>query len=347
MPLVDERELLKPALAEGRAVGAFNANNMEMVQAFVWAAEEMTQELGKPVDLIIQLSPGASKYAGWALGAGMVKIASGESKVRVALNLDHATEIGEVQKALDNGFTAALFDGSSLPMEKNVKLTRQVVQMCHAQGVPVEAELGKIPKIEDYFDSNGIAHLRGLSAPESVKIMREKAGESVDKLMAKPEDVERFVEQTGIDFLAAAFGSIHGVWDDIWPVRVDRLVAIQERTRLPLVSHGSSGILMSPQDAQEKGIKLVAGEGTLLDAIKTGGVSKVNVATILSIAFIDGFVGAHQQKPSEKDFRKLGAPGRDRVKEKVKEYMRLFAGRPRKPAEAGKKDSTADLGAPE
>ncbi|MBO3802969.1 MAG: class II fructose-bisphosphate aldolase family protein [Candidatus Brockarchaeota archaeon] len=326
MPLVNERELLLPALKERRAVGAFNANNMEMVQAFIWAAEETSKEIGRPVDLIIQLSPGASKYAGWALGAGMVKIAASETDVRVALNLDHATEVDQVKKALDMGFTAVLFDGSALPFEENVKLTRQVVEMCHQKGVPVEAELGKIPKIEDYFSPAEIANLRKLPAPEAVQAIRAKAGKSVEELMAKPEDVEYFVSKTGCDFLAAAFGSIHGIWDDIWPVRVDRLVAIQNRTSLPLVSHGSSGILMAPKDAREKGIKLAKGEGTLLDAIQTGGVTKVNVATILSISFIEGFVKAYQANPSEKDFRKLGGPARDRVKEKTKEYIRLFAG---------------------
>ena len=326
MPLVNERELLLPALEEQRAVGAFNANSMEMVQAFVYAAEDTTKELGKPVDLIIQLSPGAAKYAGWALGAGMVRIAATESKIRIALNLDHATKLEEIQKALDNKFTAVLFDGSSLPLEENIKMTKKVVEMCHPQGVPVEAELGKIPKIEDYFTGAEIGHLRSLSAPEAVKIIREKAGESVEKLMAKPEDVERFVTETGIDFLAAAFGSIHGIWGDIWPVRVDRLVAIQKRTRLPLVSHGSSGILMTPKDAEEKGVKLAKGEGTLLDAIQTGGVTKVNVATALSVAFIEGFVDAYKVNPSEKDFRKLGIPARDRVKQKTAQYMRLFAG---------------------
>lgn len=327
MPLVNERDLLLPALKERRAVGAFNANNMEMVQAFIWAAEEMTKEIGQPVDLIVQLSPGASRYAGWALGAGMVKIAAAETDVRLALNLDHATEIEQVQKALDMGFTAVLFDGSALPFEENIRLTRKVVEMCHPKGVPVEAELGKIPKIEDYFSSAEIANLRTLPAAEAVQIIRRKAGKSVENLMAKPEDVEYFVAKTGCEFLAAAFGSIHGVWDDIWPVRVDRLVDIQERTSLPLVSHGSSGILMAPKDAGEKGVKLTKGEGTLLDAIQTGGVSKVNVATILSISFIEGFVQAYQANPGEKDFRKLGGPARDRVKEKTKEYMRLFAGR--------------------
>lgn len=327
MPLVDERELLLPALEQRRAVGAFNANNMEMVQGFVWAAEEMSQELGEPVDLIIQLSPGASRYAGWALGAGMVKIVASETNIRIALNLDHGTKLDEVQKALDYGFTAVLFDGSDLPLDENIRLTRKVVEMCHPKGVPVEAELGKIPRIEDYFTSSEIAHLRSLPAADAVKIIRERAGKSVEELMAKPEDVERFVAETGCDFLAAAFGSIHGIWDDIWPVRVDRLIEIQKRTRLPLVSHGSSGILMTPKDAQEKEIELMEGEGTLLDAIQTGGVTKVNVATILSISFIEGFIDAYNANPSEKDFRKLGAPARERVKEKTKEYMRLFAGR--------------------
>jgi len=327
MPLVNERDLLIPALKERRAVGAFNANNMEMIQAFIWAAEEVSKELGEPVDLIIQLSPGASKYAGWALGSGMVKIAASETDIRVALNLDHATEIDQVRKALDMGFTAVLFDGSALPFEENIRMTRQVVEMCHAKGVPVEAELGKIPKIEDYFTASDIAWLRSLPAAEAVRIIRERAGKSVEDLMAKPEDVETFISKTRCDFLAAAFGSIHGIWDDIWPVRVDRLIKIQERTSIPLVSHGSSGILMSPKDVREKGIKLAEGEGTLLDAIQTGGVTKVNVATALSIAFIEGFIQAYQANPSEKDFRKLGGPARDKVKEKTKLYMRLFAGR--------------------
>jgi len=326
MPLVDQREILLPALKDHRAVGAFNANNMEMVQAFTWAAEEMSKELGKPVDLIIQLSPGASKYAGWSLGAGMVKIVANESKIRIALNLDHGTTIDDVKKSLENGFTAVLIDASALSLDENMKLTKETVKMCHDVGVPVEAELGKIPKIEDYFSSSEIAHLRSLPDAEAVKIIREKAGKSVEELMAKPDDVEKFVNGTGCDFLAAAFGSIHGIWGDIWPIRVDRLIEIQNRTPLPLVSHGSSGILMNRKVAAEKGIELRENEGTLLDAIQTGGVTKVNVATALSIAFIEGFTDSFKANPSEKDFRKLGGPGRDKVKEKTKEYMKLFAG---------------------
>jgi len=327
MPLVDERVILHPAREERRAVGAFNANNMEMVQAFVSAAEETSAELGQQMDLIIQLSPGASEYAGWPLGAGMVKIAAAESKIRIALNLDHGKKMEQVEKALANQFTAVLIDGSDLERRDNIDLTRKAVEMCHAQGVPVEAELGKIPKIEDFFNKEEIAQLMALPDAEAVRIIRERAGATVEGLMAKPDDVEEFVTKTGCDFLAAAFGSIHGIWDDIWPIRLDRLLEIQERTSLPLVSHGSSGILMTARDAQEKGIGLAEGEGTLLDAIQTGGVTKVNVATALSIAFIDGFVAAHKANPSEKDFRVLGRAARHQVKEATKKYMRLFAGR--------------------
>lgn len=327
MPLVNEKELLLPALEKGRAVLAANANNMEMVQAFILAAEETSVELGEGVGLIIQLSPGAVKYAGWALGAGMVKIAACESLVPVALNLDHGISIDEVKKALANGFTAVLFDGSNLPLAENIKITRHVVEMCHPLGIPVEAELGKIPKIEDYFDKSQIAELRGMEPAEAVDLIRREAGVKVEALMAKPDDVERFVAETQCDFLAAAFGSIHGVWNDIWPIRLDRLLEIQARKRIPLVSHGSSGILMTPHDAQEKGIKLLAGEGTLLQAIQTGGVTKVNVATIFSIEFIRGFVETYQTNKSEKDFRKFGESARHAVKDKAKTYLRLFAGR--------------------
>lgn len=327
MPLVNERDLLLPALRKGRAVGAFNANNMEMIQAFIWAAEEVSEEMGEPMDLIIQVSPGTAKYAGWSLAAGMVKIAAAETDIRVALNLDHATEIEQVKRALEVGFTAVLFDGSSLPLEENIRLTRQVVEMCHARDVPVEAELGRIPRIEDYFSKPEIAHLRTLPPPEAVRIIRERAGRSVESLMAKPEDAEYFVKKTGCDFLAVAYGSIHGLWDDIWPIRLNRLIAIRERVGVPLVSHGSSGILTTPRDAERKGVKLLEGEGTLLDAIRFGGITKVNVATAVSIAFIDGFIEAYKANPKEKDFRKFGEAARNKVKEKVKEYMRLFAGK--------------------
>ncbi|MEM2320866.1 MAG: class II fructose-bisphosphate aldolase [Candidatus Bathyarchaeia archaeon] len=327
MPLVNGRDLLLLAFKEGRAIGAFNASNMEMVQAIIWAAEEASKDLGEPVDVIIQVSPGAVKYAGWNLAAGIVKIAAAKTDVRVALNLDHATEVEQIKRAIEEGFTSVLFDGSSLPLEENIRLTRQVVEICHAKGVPVEAEISKIPKIDDYFTKSEIAHLRYLPPAEVVKIIRGRVSRSLEELMTKPDEAEYFVKKTKCDFLAVSFGSIHGMWDDILPIRLDRLIAIKERVRIPLVSHGSSGILMTSEDAKNKGITLSEGEGTLVDAIKFGGVTKVNVATALSIAFIEGFIEAWKNNPSEKDFRNLGENARNKVKEKAKRYIKIFAGK--------------------
>lgn len=326
MPLVNGKDLLLPAFREGRAVGAFNASNMEMVQAIIGAAEEVSKELSEPIGVIIQVSPGAIRYAGWELATGIVKIAAARTDIPVALNLDHATNVEDVRRAVEEGFTSIHFDGSSLPLEENIRLTRQVVEICHARGIPVEAEVGKIPRIEDYFSSSEIARLRTMPPAEAVETIRKRSGSSLDELMTKPEEAEYFVKETGCDFLAVSFGSIHGLWDDILPIRLDRLIAIKEKTRIPLVSHGSSGILTTPKDARSKGITLSYGEGTLVDAIRLGGIAKVNVATALSVAFIDGFIEAWSKNPGEKDFRKLGEKARNKVKEKVKEYIRLFTG---------------------
>lgn len=327
MPLVNGRDLLLPAFREGRAVGAFNASNMEMVQAIIWAAEEASRELGEPVDVIIQISPGTAKYAGWDLAAGIVKIAASKTDIRVALNLDHATEIEQIKRAVEEGFTSVLFDGSSLPLEENIRLTRRAVEICHARDIPVEAEIGKIPRIGDYFAETEIARLRQLSPAEATKIIRERISSSLEELMTRPDEAKYFVEETGCDFLAVSFGSIHGMWDDILPIRLDRLIAIKERVRIPLVSHGSSGILLTREDAKNKGITLLEGEGTLIDAIKLGGIAKVNVATALSIAFLEGFIEAWKRNPYERDFRKFGENARNKVKEKAKKYMKIFAGK--------------------
>ncbi|MEM1515509.1 MAG: class II fructose-bisphosphate aldolase, partial [Candidatus Bathyarchaeia archaeon] len=177
------------------------------------------------------------------------------------------------------------------------------------------------------YTKSEIAHLMSLPPAEAVKIIRERTSKSLENLMTKPEEAEDFVKNTGCDFLAVSFGSIHGMWDDILPIRLDRLIAIKERVHLPLVSHGSSGILITQKDAERKRIALLEGEGTLLDAIKIGGVTKVNVSTALSIAFINGFIEAWKTNQSEKDFRIFGENARNKVKEKVKEYIRLFMGK--------------------
>lgn len=141
--------------------------------------------------------------------------------------------------------------------------------------------------------------------------------------MANPSQAKAFVDRTGIDSLAAAVGSIHGMWDDIWPLRRDRIEELRDATDLPLVCHGSSGVIRSRAEAQAKGIALRPEECTLEEAVKIG-ICKVNVATAVSMAFLSGAREAFDKKPMEKDLRKILLPGLQAAKELVRSYIRLF-----------------------
>jgi fructose/tagatose bisphosphate aldolase len=141
--------------------------------------------------------------------------------------------------------------------------------------------------------------------------------------MADPNDAETFVRRTRADALAAAVGSVHGMWADIWPLRLDRVKEIRERTDVPMVLHGSSGILRTRQEAKEKGIRLQDNEGTLQDAVRAG-ICKVNVATAVSLTFLRASRAAFDKNPMEKDLRKILLPGKEAAKELVKGYLRLF-----------------------
>ncbi len=294
MPLVTSKELLKRAQAEGFAVGAFNANNMECVQAVIETAEE------EQSPVILQVSQGAIAYAGLEFATMLVKTAAELATVPVVLHLDHGTDFLQNVRCLRAGFTSLMFDGSSLPLDENIKITRKITEIAHAVGVPVEAELGKIPKVEDNLTQ-----------------------EQVDNLMADPEQAQRFVEETDCDSMAVAIGSVHGMKESIQPLNIERLDEIKQRTGLPLVLHGASGVLCTRADAAEKGVKLEPHQGTLEDAIKHG-ISKVNVATELSMAYLRGMKEAFEARPGEKDMRKIMLPGKNAVKEVVRYYIKLF-----------------------
>jgi len=317
MPLVTSKELLLEAQKEGYAVGAFNANNMECVKAVIEAAEE------ERAPVILQVSQGAIKYAGLGIATNMVKTAAYEASVPVVLHLDHGTSYLQNVQCLHAGFTSLMFDGSAEPLEKNIATSAKICEIAHAVGLPVEAELGKIPKIEDYVDSKQADELRAKPESEQVKALRDIAGASVESLMADPAQAEHFVKSSGIDSLAAAVGSIHGMWADIWPLRTDRIEALRKATNLPLVCHGSSGVVRTRQEAEEKGIKLAANECTLEEAVKIG-ICKVNVATAVSMAFLRAAKEAFESRPTEKDLRKVLLPGLQAAKELVRGYMRLF-----------------------
>jgi fructose-bisphosphate aldolase class II len=193
-----------------------------------------------------------------------------------------------------------MFDGSSLPLDENIATTRRITEIAHACGIPVESELGKIPKVEDNLTQ-----------------------QQVDDLMADPKQAERFVEEAQCDSLAVAIGSVHGMKESIQPLDIERLDELKRLTGIPMVLHGASGVLCTRADAAEKGIKLAPNQGTLEDAIKHG-ISKVNVATELSMAYLRGMKQAFEARPNEKDMRKIMLPGKEAVKEVVRYYIRLF-----------------------
>lgn len=216
MAFVTTKEMLKKAQKGRYAVGAFNANNMEIVQAIVEAAEE------EDAPVILQASQGAIKYAGLDSIVVMVKVMAEKVNIPVALHLDHGTDYYQNIKCLRAGFTSLMYDGSKLSFDENVKMTKKVVEMAHACDIPVEAELGQIGKMGD-SDEPGVA--------------LEKVKES----MAVPEEAVKFVELTEIDFLAAAVGTIHGCRTPFAKLDIPRIERIRELTGVPLVLHGASG----------------------------------------------------------------------------------------------------------
>jgi len=310
VPLVTSKEMLVKAQQGKYAVGAFNANNMEMVQAVIQAADEERS----PV--ILQVSQGAIAYAGLEFASMLVKVAAELASIPVVLHLDHGTDFFQNVRCLRAGFTSLMYDGSDTPLQDNIRVTAKIVEIAHSCGIPVEAELGKIPKIEDYEGMLPADYDVNTKLPADIQ-------QQVASLMAKPEDVERFVAETGCDSLAAALGSVHGMKSDVQPLNIERLQQIRKRTDIPLVLHGSSGVLRSRADADAKGIRLADYEGTVEDAIQHG-ICKINVATELSMTFLRGAREAWDKKPGEKDLRKVLKPGRDAVKEAVKAYIRQF-----------------------
>ena len=317
MPLVTSAEVLTKARAEGYAVGAFNLNNMEAAQAIVQAAVE------ENAPVIIQASQGAIKYAGLDMITAMAKVLADSSPVPVVLHLDHGTDYKQNVKCLRAGFTSLMFDGHDLPLEQNIAMTAKIVDIAHSVGLPVEAEIGSVLTIEQLLTDAEMAEIRALEVPKQFEILRKKIGPVVEEHLATPEDAKRFVDETGLDFLATAVGSVHGLWLDIWPLRIDRLKEIYDAVRIPLVSHGSSGVLIDRAHAEAKGVELAPGEGSLLDAIQIG-FTKINVATALSMEFNRAMLAAADKRPGEKDPRKLLDPGRKAMIAKTKEYIRLF-----------------------
>ncbi len=222
--LITLKEMLGEAQKNGYAVGAFNTNNMEIVQSIVESAEEERS----PV--ILQASQGGLKYAGIQYITAMVKAAAEQASVPVALHLDHGTSFEQIMQCIRHGFSSVMIDGSKHPLEGNIALTAKVVEAAAPVGVSVEGELGKIGGTED-----------DISVDEK------------DALFTNPEEASLFVEKTGVDALAISIGTAHGPYKGEPKLDFDRLEEIKKRVVIPLVLHGASGV---PDDSICRAIEI-------------------------------------------------------------------------------------------
>jgi len=276
--LVTGKEILEDAHKNNYAVGAFNVNNMEIVQAIIEAAEETNS----PV--ILQASQGGLKYAGIEYIAALGKVAARNAKVPVALHLDHGTDFDQVMLCIRHGFTSVMIDGSRFEFEENVAITKKVVEVAHAVGVSVEAELGKIGGTED-----------------NVTVDEREA------TFTDPEEAKKFVEETNVDSLAIAVGTAHGLYKGEPKLDFDRIKEIKEITNIPLVLHGSSGV---PDESIKKAVSL--------------GINKINIDTDLRVAFTNAIKDFLEKNPDNIDPRKILGPAREAMKKAVVEKMKLF-----------------------
>jgi fructose-bisphosphate aldolase class II len=224
LALVTVAELTRAAAEGGYAVGAFNLNNMEILQAVIAAAEEERS----PV--ILQASQGGLKYAGIDYIAAMARVAAENASVPVALNLDHGTSFEQAMVCIRKGFSAVMIDGSQLPFEENASLVKRVVDVAHSVGVSVEAELGKIGGTED-----------------DIVVADE------DAAMTNPDEAAEFVRRAQPDLLAVAIGTAHGVYKGEPRIDFKRLEEIKKRVDIPLVLHGASGV---PDEAIRRACQL-------------------------------------------------------------------------------------------
>lgn len=261
--LASTKDLLSKAYRNKYAVGAFNVNNLEAIQATISAAEK----LKSPV--ILQTSEGAIKYAGMNVLSSLIKAIAEESKIPIALHLDHGKDMKIIKQAIKQEYSSVMIDASHHDFEKNIKLTRQVVNLAHKKCISVEAELGTIGGSEDFISERRI-------------------------ILTDPMTAKDFVEKTGIDFLAVAIGTSHGAYKFQGKPQLDikRLKEINKLCRIPLVLHGASEVPKKYIEMIEKyGGKLDSVNGVPCSQVKQAikfGISKVNTDTDLRLAFDAG-----------------------------------------------------------
>ena len=298
MPLVTSKEMFEKAYKGGYAIGAFNVNNMEIIQGITEAAAELK------APLILQVSKGARAYANRTYLMKLVEAAVIETGLPICLHLDHGDSFEICKSCIDDGFTSVMIDASSKPFAENIALTRQVVEYAHDHGVVVEAELGTLAGIED-----------------EVKVSAE------DSSYTRPEEVEEFVEKTGCDSLAIAIGTSHGAYKfkpGTKPqLRFDVLEEVEKRLpEFPIVLHGSSSV---PQEFVEKinkyGGNMPGAIGVPEDQLRKAAsmaVCKINIDSDLRLAFT-ALVRKHfVEHPDHFDPRQYLTDARTGIREMVR-----------------------------
>ena len=300
MPLVTTKNMFEKSMKEHFAIGAFNVNNMEIIQGIVDAASEENS----PV--ILQASSGAIKYARPTYLKKMIEAAVEETNIPIALHLDHGPDFETCKMCVDVGFTSVMIDGSKYDFEENVRLTKQVVDYAHAHGVVVEAELGKLAGIED-----------DVNVSES------------DARYTDPDQAAEFVERTGCDSLAIAIGTSHGAYKfkGEAKLRFDILAKIKEKIpNTPIVLHGASTVIPELVEMCNKyGADIPGAKGVpdeILHEASLSGVSKINVDTDLRLAMTAQIRRVFAEEPSAFDPRKYLTPAREEIKKIVQHKIR-------------------------
>ena len=269
--LLSTRQMLFEAQKGQYAVPAFNIHNMETLQVVA----ETAAELHSP--LILAATPSTVAYAGADYLVAMAAVAAARTDIPIALHLDHHEKFPDIQQSIDAGFSSCMIDASKEPFAVNIERTREVLDYAHRYDVTVEAELGKLVGIEDDL------------------VVDEK-----DSMYTNPDDAVKFVEATGIDTLAVAIGTAHGLYKGTPKLDFDRLTAIRSKVSLPLVLHGASDV---PDELVKKAISL--------------GICKVNVATDLKIPFSNAIKEFFQAHPEANDPRKYLTPAKEAMKKIV------------------------------
>lgn len=281
MPLVSMKEMLEVAKDEGYAVGQFNVNNLEFTQAILQAAEE------EQSPVILGVSAGAARYMGGfytVVAITEALMADYDITVPVAIHLDHGSDFEQCVEAMYAGFTSVMIDGSHLPLEENIAMTKKVVDVAHALGISVEAELGRIGGQED-----------------------DLIVDDAEKAYAIPAECDQLVRETNVDCFAPALGSVHGPYKGEPNLGFDRMEEVAKLTGIPLVLHGGTGI---PTKDIKRAISL--------------GTAKINVNTENQIASTKRVREVLADNPEMYDPRKFLGPARDAIKETVIGKMREF-----------------------